>query len=76
MLIKKTPDTNCLVTTTALNTKISEAENKILSVSSLVEKTDYDTKTKDIEGKYFTTADYNKFKSDTLGVRVRKRINQ
>ena len=29
MLIKKVPDTNGLVSTTALNTKISEAENKI-----------------------------------------------
>ena len=29
MLIKKVPDTSSLVTTTVLNTKISEAENKI-----------------------------------------------
>ena len=29
MLIKKTPDTSGLVTTTVLNTKISEVENKI-----------------------------------------------
>ena len=42
-----------LVTTTVLNTKISEYENKIPSVSSLVKKTDYDAEIKDIEGKYF-----------------------
>ena len=34
----------------------------------LVNKTNYDTKMKDIEGKYFTTADYNKFTSDILDV--------
>ena len=37
------------VTTTVLNTKISEVENKIPSVSDLVTKTDYDTKIKDME---------------------------
>ena len=28
-------------------------------------KGEYDAKTKNIEGKYFTTADYNRFTSDT-----------
>ena len=46
------------MTRTVLNTKISVVENKIPSVSGLVKKTDYDTKIKDIEGKYFTIADY------------------
>ena len=36
MLIKKIPDTSGLVTTTVLNTKISEVKNKILDTSSLV----------------------------------------
>ena len=64
------------MTVTALNAKISEVENKILSISSLVKRTDHDNKIKDIEEKYFTTADCNKFASGTLGVRIRKRISQ
>ena len=43
--------------TTVLNTNTSEIQNKVPSV--LVKKTDYDAKTKDIEEKYFTTADYD-----------------
>ena len=59
------------MTTNVLNTKISEVENKFPSVSGLVKKTDYDAKVKDIEGKYFTTADYNKFTSDILDVKIK-----
>ena len=36
MLIKKMPDTSGLVTTTVLNTKNKEVENKIPNTSSLV----------------------------------------
>ena len=36
MLIKKIADTSSLVTTTVMNTKISEVDNKILDTSSLV----------------------------------------
>ena len=39
MLIKKKPYTSGLVTTTVLNTKISEFENKIRDTSSLVTTT-------------------------------------
>ena len=45
--------------TTVLNTNTSEVQNKVPSISGLVKKTDYDAKTKDIEEKYFTTADYD-----------------
>ena len=43
----KIPDITNLATTSALTT----VENKILSVSNLVKKTDYNTKTTDIEKK-------------------------
>ena len=59
------------MTTTALNTKISEVENKIPSVRGLVKKTDYDAKVKDIEGKYFTAADYIKFTSDIVDIKIK-----
>ena len=36
MLIKKIPDANGLVTTTVLNRKINEVENKIPDISGLV----------------------------------------
>ena len=61
------------MTTAVLNTKISEVENKISSISGSVKKTAYDNKIKDIEGKYFTTADYNKFASDILDVKIKQK---
>ena len=72
----KIPNTSTLVTITVLNTKINEVGNKIPSVSGLVKKIDYDAKVKDIEGKYFTTANY-KFTSDILDVKIKqKKISQ
>ena len=44
MLVKKIPDTSNLVTTTILNTKISEVGNKIPGNSSLVTPTVFNTK--------------------------------
>ena len=61
----KIPYTSGLVTTTLLNTKISEVENKISSVSG--------TKIKKNEGKYFTTAGYNKFTTDILYVKIKQK---
>ena len=51
MLIKKIPDTSGLVTTTVLNTKISEVENKILDTSRLVTTTVLNTKISEVENK-------------------------
>ena len=44
---------------------------KIRNVGGLVKKTDYDAKIKDIERKYFTTADYNKFTNGKLDVKIK-----
>ena len=44
---------NGLVTTTVLNTKISEVEIKIPDISGLVKKKDYNAKISDIEKKIF-----------------------
>ena len=49
-----------------LCTKINEFENKIPAVAGLVNKTDYDVETSDIETKYSTTAGYNRFTEETL----------
>ena len=74
MLIKKIPDTGSFLTTTILNAKVSEVENKVPSASGLDKKIDYDTnKIKDIEEKYFTTIDYNKFTSDILDVKIKQK---
>ena len=43
------------MTTTVLNTKIGDVENKIPNVSDSVQKTDYDAKILNIEKKYFNT---------------------
>ena len=55
-----------LATTAALTT----AENKIPNFSDLVKKTDYDTKIPEMEKKYFTTSEYNKFTSNTLDTKT------
>ena len=60
------PDTSGLVTTTVLNTKISEAENKIPNTSYLVTTTVLNTKINEDENKipdnskYITTQEFNK----------------
>ena len=54
------------MTATVLNTKISEEQKKIPDVGGLVNKTDSDAKISDIEKKYLSTYDYNKFTSDIL----------
>ena len=53
----KLPSINGLATTATL----TEIENKIPDVSNLVKKPDYHAKMLDIESKYITTADHNKF---------------
>ena len=73
ILIKKIPDVSGLVTTTVLNTKISEVKNKIPIVSDLVKKTNYDSKILEMDGKYITTSDYDKFKSDILDAEIKQK---
>ena len=52
----KIPSISGLVT----NSTLTVVENKIPDISNLV-KTDYNAKISDIESKYITAADYNKF---------------
>ena len=40
--------------------------NKIPNISNLVKKNDHDSKISDIESKYITAADYNKFTKDIV----------
>ena len=61
------------MTTTVLNTKIKEVENKMPVLSDLVKKTDYGAKISEIEGKYFTTSDYNNFTSDILEAKTKQK---
>ena len=58
----KIPIINALATNAAL----IAVKNKIPHVSNLVKNTDYETKISDIETKYITTADYNKFTKDIV----------
>ena len=71
---KKIRDISVLGTnTTVLSTKFKEVDNKIPDASGLVKKTDYDAKTTEIEGKYFTTSDYNNFTSDILDAKIKQK---
>ena len=59
---KKIPNISNLATKAALNI----IENKIPDVTNRVKKSDYDTKIKDIENKYITTAECNRLTTDTF----------
>ena len=43
-------------------------------IQSKKKKADYDVQIKDIEGKYFTAFDYNKFTNNTLDVTLKKEL--
>ena len=47
-------------------------ENEITNVINLINKINYDAKISDIENKYITTADYNKFTKNVNAERVEK----
>ena len=63
---REIPSNINLATTTAL----TAVENKIPNVSDLIKKADYDAKISEMENKYFTTSDYNKFTSNTFDAKV------
>ena len=72
----KIPDVSSLATKKALPT----VENKIPSVSSLVEKTDYNAKITEIEkkltdhnhDKYITTPEFNTLAADVFNARLKR----
>ena len=72
--VVKIPDVSSLATKTAL----TEVENKIPSVSSLVKKTDYDTKISELEkkltdhnhDKYITTPEFNTLAASVFNARL------
>ena len=68
-IIGKIPSINGLATASALTT----VENKIPDAINLLMKADYDAKISDIESKYFTTTDHNKFTSQTLDAKIKQK---
>ena len=46
--------------------KVTAVENEIADVSNLVKKRIYDAKISDIQSKYITTADYNRFTKNVV----------
>ena len=69
------------MTTTVLNTKISEVEKKIPGTSSLVSTTVLHTKIGEVENKifnydkYITTPEFNKLTAKNYAVRFSKQAN-
>ena len=59
----------------ATNTALTAVENKTPNVINLLKRINYDAKISEIDSKYFTTADYNKFTSQTLDEKINKRIS-
>ena len=62
------------MTTTVLDTNIGEVEIKIPDVSGLVKKTNYNARISDIEKKYLTTSDNNRFTSGILDAKMKKEL--
>ena len=54
------------MTATVFNTKTKEVDKKIPELNGFVKKTNYVAKILEIQRKYFTTSDYNKFTSNIL----------
>ena len=61
------------MTTTILNAKVGEDENKIPDVSGLVRKLYYGTKISDSITKYFTSFDCNKFTKKMLDANIKEK---
>ena len=76
--MKKIPDTSGLVTTTVLNTKISEVENKIPNTNGLVTVNVFNTKISKVEnetpnhGKYITTPGFIKLTAQNFTARLKQ----
>ena len=68
------------MTTTALNTKISEVENKLRDTSSLVTTNVSNTKIGEVENKiphhakYITTEEFNKLTAENFAPRLKQAI--
>ena len=79
MLKKEKTDTSDLVTTSVLNTKISQVESKIPD-SSLVTSAILNTKITEVENKipvhakYITTQEFNKLTTENFAARLNKLI--
>ena len=63
------------ITNLATIAALNSVENKIPNATYLVKK-DYDEKTKDIESKYFSTSDYDKFIDNIYDTKIKKVKNQ
>ena len=73
-MIKQIPDTSALVTTTVLNTKINEVDNKIPNTSGLVTATALNIKISEAENKlsshdkYITTPEFNTLTAENFTI--------
>ena len=64
----ETPDMTSLATATAFN----DVKN-IANVSDIAKKTNYDAKISDVETKYFTSSDYDKFTNEIIDNKIKKK---
>ena len=55
-----------IINLTTTSAGLTTVQNKIPNVSDLDKKADYDAKISEMENKYFTTYDYNKFTNNIL----------
>ena len=62
------------ITGLATNSALTAVENEMPDVSSLVKKIDFDSKISEFEGRYITTADYNKFTINIVDNSIKSKI--
>ena len=80
MSIKRNPDTIFSVTTTVLNKKISNVENKIPDTSGLLTTTVLNKKASEIENKipdrtkYITTPEFNNLTIENFAARLKQAL--
>ena len=78
IFIEKIPDMSALVTTTVLNTKISEVENKVPNTSNLVTTNVLHIKISEVgnkisdNSKYITTQEFNKLTTEYFAARLKQ----
>ena len=77
-MIKKILDTSDLMTTTVLNTKVSEIEKKKTDTSTLMTTAVLNTKSREVESKipdhskHITTPEFNKLTAENFTARLKQ----
>ena len=71
IILKDIEDKMNSITNLTITAPLSALEIMIANIGTLVEKASYVEKIKEIEGKYFTTCDYNNFTNNIIDAKIK-----